>query len=62
MGTDIVQEMSVIFNQLTQLIAHEDFISFSCFKFCCMSDEMDGRKDEKKIGNVDSEHERFLEL
>jgi hypothetical protein len=30
MGTDTVPETSVIFNQLTQLIAQEDFINFSC--------------------------------
>lgn len=53
----MVLEMSVIFNQLTVLIAHEDFINFSCFKSCCMSDKMDGREDEEEVQKVDSEHE-----
>jgi hypothetical protein len=30
MGTEVVPEISVIFNQLEWLIAQEDFISFSC--------------------------------
>jgi hypothetical protein len=57
MGTDMVPEMSVIFYQLTVLMAHEDFINFSGFKSGCMSDKMDGREDEEEIENVDSEHE-----
>jgi hypothetical protein len=30
MGTDMVPEILVIFNQLIQLIAPEDFINFNC--------------------------------
>jgi hypothetical protein len=26
-------------------------------KICCLSDEMDGRKDEEEVGNAFNEHE-----
>lgn len=32
-------------------------VTFKEFKKCCISDEMDGEKDEAEDGNVGSEHE-----
>jgi hypothetical protein len=54
----VVSETEV-FNQLTLLIAHEDFINFGrCegFRSCCMSNEMYGREDEEEVRDVDSEY------
>jgi hypothetical protein len=44
-GTDMVAETSAIFNQLTRLIAREDFITFSRIESCRskISEQVQGR-------------------